>query len=86
VYGEWPYTDHPPYVFSAPGYIASGVIATGIAFATGVAVGSWIAHGVRWGGSFNWGNNNININNDIDINRNKNWIHNPDHRVDFKRK
>jgi hypothetical protein len=80
VYGEWPYTDYPPYAFSAPGYIASGVIAAGIAFATGVAVGAWITHGVRWGGSFNWGSNNININNDIDINRNKNWVHNPDHR------
>lgn len=78
VYGDWPYTDYPPYAFSTPGYIASGVIATGIAFAAGVAVGSWIAHGVRWGGSINWGNNNININNDI--NRNRNWTHNPDHR------
>src|SRR5580692_1268886 len=31
VYGDWPYPEYPPYYFGAPGYIAAGVIATGIA-------------------------------------------------------
>jgi Protein of unknown function (DUF3300) len=35
VYGEWPYPDYPPYYWPAPGYIAAGVIATGIAFGAG---------------------------------------------------
>lgn len=80
VYGGWPYPAYPPYFFPYPGYIASGVIATGIAFATGVALGAWVGQGGWWGGSFHWGNNNININNDIDINRNRNWSHNVEHR------
>lgn len=80
VYGGWPYPAYPPYAFPYPGYITSGVIATGIAFATGVAVGAWVAHGGWWGGSFHWGNNNIKINNDINIDRNRNWSHNPEHR------
>ena len=80
VYGQWPYPDYPPYYFPSPGYITSGMLATGIAFATGVAVGAWARTGNWWGGGFNWGNNNININNDIDINKRKNWVHNPEHR------
>lgn len=80
VYGGWSYPDYPPYYFPSPGYITSGMLATGIAFATGVAVGAWARGGNWWGGGFNWGNNNININNDIDINKRKNWVHNPEHR------
>ena len=41
VYGEWPYPDYPPYYWPAPGYIAAGVIATGIAFGAGYALGRW---------------------------------------------
>jgi hypothetical protein len=80
VYGAWPYPDYPPYYFAAPGYIASGLLATGLAFGAGYALGAWTHGGGWWGGGFNWGNNNININNDIDINKRKNWVHNPDHR------
>ena len=39
VYGDWPYPDYPPYYWPAPGYIAAGIIATGIAFGTGYALG-----------------------------------------------
>ena len=61
VYGEWPYTDYPAYYWPAPGYIAAGVIATGIAFGTGYALGRW-ASGRYWGGNVNWNRNNITIN------------------------
>ena len=80
VYGAWPYPSYPPYYFPAPGYIAGGLIATGIAFGAGYAVGAWARPGGWWGGGFNWSNNNININNDIDINKRNNWVHNSDHR------
>ncbi|MCK9919955.1 DUF3300 domain-containing protein [Microbacteriaceae bacterium K1510] len=77
VYGSWPYPDYPPYYFPpAPGWIAGGVLATGLAFGAGAAVGIWRANRGYWGGGFNWGNNNINI----DRNVNRNWVHNPDHR------
>lgn len=61
VYGEWPYPDYPPYYWPAPGYIAAGVIATGIAFGAGYALGRW-ASGRYWGGNVNWNRNNITIN------------------------
>ena len=61
VYGEWPYPDYPPYYWSAPEYIAAGVIATGIAFGAGYALGRW-ASGRYWGGNVNWNKNNITIN------------------------
>src|SRR5262245_2971099 len=61
VYGEWPYPDYPPYYWPAPGYIAAGVIATGIAFGAGYALGRW-ALGRYWGGNVNWNKNNITIN------------------------
>jgi hypothetical protein len=79
VYGAWPYPDYPayPYYWPAPGYIAGGVIATGIAFGAGYALGRWVSNGNRWGGGFNWGNNNINVNR---IGNNNNWTHNPAHR------
>jgi len=61
VYGEWSYPDYPPYHWPAPGYIAAGVIATGIAFGAGYALGRW-ASGRYWGGNVNWNKNNITIN------------------------
>ena len=82
VYGGWPYPAYPPYYFGYPGYIAGGVIATGLAFGAGYAVGRW-ASGGYWGGNVNWGNNNININRNTNINninRGGNWQHNPQHR------
>ena len=62
VYGGWPYPDYPPYYFGYPGYIAGGLIATGLAFGAGWALGNWGSGGNYWGGGFNWNNNNININ------------------------
>jgi hypothetical protein len=61
VYGDWPYSDYPPYYFPAPGYIGAGLIAGGIAFGAGYALGRWTSGGNYWGGNFNWGNNNIGI-------------------------
>jgi hypothetical protein len=81
VYGAWPYPAYPPYYFTPPGYIAGGVIATGIAFGAGYAVGRWASGGYYWGGGFGWGNNNINVNRSRNVNvRVNNWQHNPAHR------
>ena len=81
VYGSWPYPDYPPYYWPAPGYIAAGVIATGIAFGAGYALGRWATNGYRWGGAFNWGGNNIVANRPINVNNinsnNNVWRHNP---------
>jgi hypothetical protein len=74
-YGSWPYPAYPPYYFPAPGYIATGVLATGLAFGTAYALGRW-SSGNYWGGNVNWGNSNINI----DRNRVTHWEHNPQHR------
>jgi Protein of unknown function (DUF3300)/Chaperone of endosialidase len=70
VYGGWPYPAYPPYYFPPPGYIAAGIIATGLAFGAGYALGRW-ASGGYWGGSMNWNNNNINIGGG------GNWQHRP---------
>ena len=81
-YGTWPHPAYPPYYFGAPGYIAAGVVATGLAFGAGYAVGRWASGSYRWGGGLNWGNNNINVNrsiNNANIGSN-NWVHNPLHR------
>jgi hypothetical protein len=82
VYGDWPYPEYPPYYFGAPGYIGTGILATGIAFGTGYALGRWVANGNRWGGGPNWRNHQINplrsVNN-INVGNN-NWTHNPAHR------
>jgi hypothetical protein len=59
VYGEWPYSDYPPYYWPAPGYIGAGLIAAGIAFGTGYALGRW---GGYWRGNVNWNGSNIAIN------------------------
>jgi hypothetical protein len=83
VYGPWPYTDYPPYYWPAPGYIAAGVIATGIAFGAGYALGRWASGGYRWGGGMNWGANNILVNRPVNVNNinvNNNWTHNSVHR------
>jgi hypothetical protein len=82
VYGPWPYTDYPPYYWPTPGYIAAGVIATGIAFGAGYALGRWVSNGYRWGGGFNWGGNNILVNRSVNVNNisANNWTHNPVHR------
>jgi hypothetical protein len=82
VYGPWPYPAYPPYYWPAPGYIAAGVIATGLAFGAGYALGRWASGGNYWGGGFNWGGNNINVNRNVNINNinARNWQHNPDHR------
>lgn len=75
VYGSWPYPADPPYYFPGTGYIAAGVVATGLAFGAGYALGRWSTGGY-WGGNVNWNNNNINI----DRNRVTHWEHNPQHR------
>jgi Protein of unknown function (DUF3300)/Chaperone of endosialidase len=72
VYGDWPYPDYPPYYWPAPGYIAAGIIATGIAFGAGYALGRW-ASGGYWRGNVNWGNNNITINRPGGGNIGNNW-------------
>jgi uncharacterized protein DUF3300/endosialidase-like protein len=81
VYGGWPYPTYPPYYFPPPGYIAGGLLATGLAFGAGYALGSWASGGNTWNSSVNWNNNNININNPG--NRpggGNNWQHRPEHR------
>ena len=60
VYGAWPYPTYPPYYFPAPGYIAGGLLATGLAFGAGYILGNW--GGNYWNGSVNWNNNNITVN------------------------
>jgi hypothetical protein len=83
-YGAWPYPAYPPYYWPAPGYIAGGLLATGLAFGAGYALGRW-AGGGYWGGGFNWGGNNITVNRNTNINNinrggGGNWAHNPAHR------
>jgi Protein of unknown function (DUF3300)/Chaperone of endosialidase len=65
VYGDWPYSDYPPYYFGAPGYIGAGILATGIAFGAGYALGRWATGGRYWGGGVNWGGNNLVVNRPI---------------------
>jgi Protein of unknown function (DUF3300)/Chaperone of endosialidase len=82
VYGAWAYPDYPPYYFGAPGYIAGGLLATGLAFGAGYALGRWGYGGYGWGGGMGWGNNNINVSrnfNNVNIN-NRNWSHDSVHR------
>ena len=62
VYGEWPYPAYPPYYFPAPGYIAAGIVATGIAFGAGYAVARWATGAYLWGGGVNWGGKNLVVN------------------------
>jgi hypothetical protein len=78
VYGGWPYPSYPPYYFPPPGYIAGGIIATGVAFGIGYAIGRWGNN--YWGGNINWngGGNNIVINRPGG--GSGNWQHRPEHR------
>jgi len=62
VYGDWPYSDYPPYYWGAPGYIGAGLIASGVAFGAGYALGRWTSGGNYWGGGINWNNNNLVVN------------------------
>jgi len=81
VYGAWPYQAYPPYAFPWPGYIAGGVIATGIAFGAGYALGRWASGRYLWGGGVNWGNRNLIVNRPVNINNiGDNWQHRPQHR------
>ena len=85
VYGGWPYPSYPPYYFGYPGYIAGGVIASGLAFGAGYALGRWTSGGNYWGGNVNWNNNNININRpQVNPLGGNNWQHNPQHRQGVK--
>jgi Protein of unknown function (DUF3300) len=84
VYGAWPYPAYPPYYWPAPGYIAGGIIATGLAFGAGYAVGRWASGGNWWGGGVNWGNNNINVNRNVNNVNVRNWEHNSAHRHGVK--
>ena len=85
VYGSWPYPTYPPYYWPAPGYIAGGLVATGLAFGAGYALGRWTSGGNYWGGSMGWGNNNINVNRPVNINTGgNNWQHNSAHRHGVK--
>jgi hypothetical protein len=78
VFGDWPYTDYPayPYYWGYPGYIAAGIVATGIAFGAGYALGRW-ASGGYWGSRVNWGGGAIDINRGGRV---EHWQHNPAHR------
>jgi hypothetical protein len=76
VYGDWAYPSYPPYSFGYPGYLAGGLLATGLAFGAGYALGNWGGYGWGAGGNnINWSNNNVNIGNG-----NRNWSHNAVHR------
>jgi Protein of unknown function (DUF3300) len=85
VYGDWPYADYPayPYYWGYPGYIAAGVIATGLAFGGAYALGRWASGGYwgrggYWGGSrINWAGGGINVNRGARV---EHWRHNPAHR------
>ncbi len=86
VYGDWLYPDYPPYYFAAPGYIAGGLIAAGIAFGVGYALGRWANNNYYWGGSVNWGNRNLIANRPTHPDRNpgNRWEHRPEHRRGVK--
>jgi hypothetical protein len=81
VYGTWPSSAYPPYYFSAPGYIAAGIIGAGIAFGAGYALGRWASGGYYWGGGVGWAGGNIYANRPVNINNiGNNWQHRPEHR------
>lgn len=74
VYGEWPDPAYPPYYWGYPGYIASGVIATGLAFGAAYGIARWAGY---WnGGGFAWGSGNIVAGGG----RVEHWQHNAQHR------
>jgi uncharacterized protein DUF3300 len=82
VYGGWPYPDYPPFYFPAPpGYIVTGVVATGIAFGAGYALGRWASGDYLWGGGFRWRDGNIVINRSLNVSiKTATWQHNSYHR------
>jgi hypothetical protein len=86
VYGDWPYSEYPPYYFAAPGYIAGGLIAAGIAFGAAYALGRWANNNYYWGGSVNWGNRNLIANRPTHPDRipGNRWEHRPEHRRGVK--
>ncbi|MCP4619720.1 MAG: DUF3300 domain-containing protein [Bradyrhizobium sp.] len=85
MFGDWPYADYPPYPYywGYPGFIAAGVIATGLAFGAGYALGRW-SRGGYWGAGGFWGGSRVNWSGGgININRGgrvEHWQHNPAHR------
>ncbi|HMM90096.1 DUF3300 domain-containing protein [Bradyrhizobium sp.] len=85
MFGDWPYSDYPayPYYWGYPGYIAAGIIATGLAFGAAYGLGRW-ATGGYWGRGGYWGGNRVNwAGGGININRGarvEHWQHNPAHR------
>jgi hypothetical protein len=83
VYGEWSYSDDPPYYFPPPDYIPAAIIGTGIGFGAGYLLGRWTSGGNYWGGGIHWGGGDIDINRPIDPNRPRvghHWRHDPAHR------
>ena len=85
VYGQWPYPQYPPYYYPpAPGYIAGGALARGLAWGAGFAIGNAVWDNFDWGR----GNINVDVDRDVNINRNinrndvkfSNWQHNSQHR------
>ncbi len=95
VYGSWPYPAYPPYYYPpAPGWVAGGALARGIAWGAGFAIGYGVWNNYN---PFDWGRNDIrvNVNKNVNINnfnRNNvklnNWNHNSYHRrgVNYKNK
>jgi len=87
VYGDWPYSEYPPYYFPPPPYIPAGIITSGIAFGAGYLLGRWVSDGDRWGGGIRWGAGGIDINRPIDGNRPHvahHWTHDRQHRGGVK--
>ena len=82
VYGAWPYPAYPPYYLpDSPGYIAGGIIATGIAFGAGYALGRWASGGNYWGGGVDWGEGQHQHQPVGATSRcRQHWQHNPEHR------
>ena len=75
VYGAWPDAEYPPYYWGYPGYIAAGVIATGVAFGAAYGLARWAGY---WrGGRFGWGGGAIIAGGGARV---EHWRHNAMHR------
>jgi uncharacterized protein DUF3300/endosialidase-like protein len=69
VYGEWPYSEYPPYYYPPPaGYVVRGAIATGIAWGIAYAIAQEIRDNIDWDHG------------EIDIDRGLKWRHASYHR------
>jgi hypothetical protein len=69
VYGEWPYSEYPPYYYPPPaGYVVRGAIATGIAWGIAFAIAQEIRDNIDWDHG------------EIDIDRGFKWRHTSYHR------